>query len=228
MKLNQLRDNRGAHVAATRVGRGSGSGKGKTCGRGVKGQKSRKGVAINGFEGGQMPLFMRLPKRGFRNPRAKRYNELTVARLTHAIKKGALKADTTINENMLIKSGIIKRLYDGVRLIGGGAIDTPLSLDITSASSQVVKAIEVAGGKVSVRVASEKKKARPQQKKTAEKTDTQETDKETGTTAEKPPEKTLEAEASGASESGGAEDAPTPSDPSSDASTEKPSGDNQS
>ena len=191
MKLNQLRDNRGAHVPAMRVGRGSGSGKGKTCGRGVKGQKSRKGVAINGFEGGQMPLYMRLPKRGFHNPRAKRMQELTVARLTAAIKKGTLKADTTINENMLVKSGVIKRLYDGVRLIGGGAIETPLSLDITSASSPVIKAIEAAGGKITVRIKGKKKEA-PQkkvpQKEASEETPTPPQDPPQDPPQEKPPE----------------------------------------
>src|SRR5690606_5330631 len=120
MKLNQLRDAEGATQSRKRVGRGIGSGLGKTGGRGVKGQKSRSGVAINGFEGGQMPLHMRMPKRGFNNPFAKKWNAVRLDRIQTYIDSGKLDAKGVIDAEALVKAGVIRRVKDGVRLINGG------------------------------------------------------------------------------------------------------------
>jgi len=147
-KLNEIRDNEGAHTHSVRVGRGPGSGKGKTAGRGVKGQKSRSGVALRGFEGGQMPLHMRMPKRGFNNPFAKKLAEVNLWRLTQAIDAGKLDAKKAIDAKTLVASGIIRRELDGVRLLGKGEIKAKIDITVYSASTGAVKAIEAAGGKV--------------------------------------------------------------------------------
>src|SRR5579872_1352694 len=128
-KLNEIHDNEGAHKRRMRVGRGPGSGKGKTSGRGVKGQKSRTGVAIAGFEGGQMPLHMRMPKRGFNNPFAKKLVEVNLWRIAQAIEAGKLDANQPVNAETLLSAGVIRRVRDGVRLLGDGELKT--KLDIT-------------------------------------------------------------------------------------------------
>ncbi|MBS0296896.1 MAG: 50S ribosomal protein L15 [Proteobacteria bacterium] len=147
-KLNELRDNEGATKKRMRVGRGPGSGKGKTSGRGVKGQKSRTGVSLLGFEGGQMPLHMRMPKRGFNNPFALKLVEVNLWRLQKAIEAGKLDAKKAINAEALIGAGVIRRAKDGVRLLGHGEISAKLDLTVWSATASAVKAIEAAGGKV--------------------------------------------------------------------------------
>ena len=146
MKLNEIRDNEGAHKKRMRVGRGPGSGKGKTAGRGVKGQKSRSGVAIGGFEGGQMPLYMRMPKRGFNNPNALKLAEVNLWRLHDAIEGGKLDGKGEINGEALVAAGVIRRVKDGVRLLGTGEIKAKLNLVVWAASAGAVKAIEDAGG----------------------------------------------------------------------------------
>ena len=148
MKLNEIRDNEGAHKKRMRVGRGPGSGKGKTAGRGVKGQKSRSGVAIGGFEGGQMPLYMRMPKRGFNNPNALKLAEVNLWRIAKAIEAKKLDAKSAIDGEALVKAGVIRRVKDGVRLLGHGEIKGKLDITVWSASASAVKAIEAAGGKV--------------------------------------------------------------------------------
>ncbi len=150
MRLNELRDNPGATKERKRVGRGIGSGKGKTAGRGHKGQKSRSGVAIKGFEGGQMPIHRRLPKRGFNNLFSKDFNEVNVGRLQAAIDKKTLDAKKTITVQMLVDAGVIRRARDGVRLLGQGDLKTKLSLEITGASAGAVRAVEKAGGSVTL------------------------------------------------------------------------------
>ncbi|MBC6497619.1 MAG: 50S ribosomal protein L15 [Alphaproteobacteria bacterium GM7ARS4] len=152
MHLNMLRDNKGAMKASVRVGRGSGSGKGKTCGRGMKGQKSRSGVAIKGFEGGQMPIHMRLPKRGFRPYGRKTFHLVSLSTLTNAIKKGTLKGDKVITEQTLSQQGIISGQKDGVRLLGDGAasLSHQLTIEVTYASKSAVKAVEEKGGTVRI------------------------------------------------------------------------------
>jgi large subunit ribosomal protein L15 len=147
-KLNEIADNEGAHKKRMRVGRGEGSGKGKTGGRGVKGQKSRSGVAINGFEGGQMPLHMRMPKRGFNNPRAKKLVEVNLWRIAQAIEAGKLDAKKPVNPAALLAAGVIRRERDGVRLLGEGEIKTKLDITVYSASASAAKAVEAAGGKL--------------------------------------------------------------------------------
>ena len=147
-KLNEIRDNEGAHKKRLRVGRGPGSGKGKTAGRGVKGQKARSGVAIAGFEGGQMPLHMRMPKRGFNNPFALKFAEVNLWRLEQAIEAGKLDAGKPIDAAVLIAAGVIRRELDGVRLLGVGTLKSKLTLNVYSASAGAVKAVEAAGGSV--------------------------------------------------------------------------------
>ena len=146
MKLNEIRDNEGAHKKRMRVGRGPGSGKGKTAGRGVKGQKARSGVAIAGFEGGQMPLHMRMPKRGFNNPFAKKLAEVNLWRLAQAIDAGKLDAKKAIDAAVLIAAGVIRRELDGVRLLGKGELKSKLNLTVYSASASAKAAVEKAGG----------------------------------------------------------------------------------
>ena len=150
MKLNDLRDNPGARKKRMTVGRGIGSGKGKTCGRGVKGQKSRTGVSLRGFEGGQMPLHRRLPKRGFNNIFAKDYAELNLGRLQQAIEAGKLDAKQPITSESLRAAGIVASGRDGVRLLGKGEIKAKLALKVAGASKSAVAAIEKAGGSVEV------------------------------------------------------------------------------
>lgn len=150
MKLNELRDNEGATHYKKRLGRGIGSGSGKTGGRGVKGQKARSGVAINGFEGGQMPLYRRLPKRGFKKPFAKVYNSVSLGRIQAAIDAKKLDAKDTIDAAALIKAGVIRRAKDGVRLLGGGELKAKVAFDIAHASKSALEAVEKAGGTVKV------------------------------------------------------------------------------
>jgi large subunit ribosomal protein L15 len=150
MKLNELSDNPGAMKKRKRIGRGIGSGKGKTGGRGVKGQKARAGVAIKGFEGGQMPLHRRLPKRGFTNIFRKRYVEVTLEKIQRAIDAGRLDAGQTINAEALKAAGLIKGMRAGVRLLGGGELKKAVTLEVTGASRPAIAAVEKAGGSVKV------------------------------------------------------------------------------
>ena len=151
MRLNELRDNPGATRPRKRVGRGIGSGKGKTAGRGVKGQKSRSGVAIKGFEGGQMPIHRRLPKRGFNNIFAKDFNEINLDRLQKAIDDKKLKTDETITVETLVAAGVLRRAKDGVRILGGGELKAKITVEAAGASKSAVAAIEKAGGKVEIK-----------------------------------------------------------------------------
>ncbi len=148
MKLNELKPNEGAKHNYKRVGRGIGSGKGKTAGVGVKGQKARSGVAIKGFEGGQMPLYMRLPKHGFKNIFGKEYATVTLARLQQAVDKGMIDAKGTVDEDMLLKAKVISHKRDGVRVIGGGTLKTKLALKVTGATKSASDAISKAGGSI--------------------------------------------------------------------------------
>jgi large subunit ribosomal protein L15 len=148
MKLNDLRDNEGATHSKKRLGRGIGSGSGKTAGRGVKGQKARSGVAINGFEGGQMPLYRRLPKRGFKNIFAKDFNTVSLARVQAAIDAKKLDAKETVTVESLIKAGVLRRAKDGVRLLGDGELKAKLAFDIAGASKTAIEKVEKAGGSV--------------------------------------------------------------------------------
>lgn len=153
MRLNQLRDNDGAAKERTRVGRGIGSGKGKTGGRGVKGQKSRSGVAIKGFEGGQMPLHMRLPKRGFNKPNRKAWAEVNVGRIEKAIADGKIDAKKPIDAQVLIAAGLVRRELDGIRLLAKGELKSKLDVTVAGASKAAIEAVEKAGGKVTVAAA---------------------------------------------------------------------------
>jgi large subunit ribosomal protein L15 len=148
MKLNDLRDNEGATHSRKRLGRGIGSGSGKTAGRGVKGQKARSGVAINGFEGGQMPLYRRLPKRGFKNIFGKDFNAVSLRRVQAAVDAKKLDAKATVDAEALIKAGVIRRAKDGVRLLSDGELTVKLSFDIAGASKAAVEKVEKAGGSV--------------------------------------------------------------------------------
>jgi large subunit ribosomal protein L15 len=148
MKLNELRDNEGATPSKKRVGRGIGSGLGKTGGRGVKGQKSRSGVAINGFEGGQMPLYRRLPKRGFKNIFAKSFNAVSLARIQAAIDAKKLDAKETVTVETLVNAGVVRRPKDGVRILSDGELKAKVSFDVAGASKAAIEKIEKAGGSV--------------------------------------------------------------------------------
>ena len=150
MRLNQLSDNQGARKPRTRVGRGIGSGKGKTGGRGVKGQKSRSGVAIKGYEGGQMPIHMRLPKRGFNKPNRLAFAEINVSRIQKALDEGKLDAKVTLTEDVLVEAGLARRKLDGIRILAKGAITTGVTLEVTGASKAAIAAIEKAGGKITL------------------------------------------------------------------------------
>ena len=160
MRLNELRDNPGATRARKRVGRGPGSGKGKTAGRGLNGQKSRSGVALKGFEGGQMPIHRRLPKRGFNNLFAKHFNEVNLERVQAAIDKGTLDAKKPVSVEALLAAGVIRRVKDGVRLLGKGELKAKVAFEVTGASAPAVKAVEAAGGSVTM-VALPKRAAKP-------------------------------------------------------------------
>jgi large subunit ribosomal protein L15 len=147
-RLNELRDNPGASKTRIRIGRGIGSGKGKTGGRGGKGQTARSGVAINGFEGGQMPLHMRMPKRGFNSLNPKKWNALRLDRIQAYIDSGKLDAKAVIDAAALVKAGVIRRELDGVRLIGAGLTAKKVTFKVDHASKGALAAIEAAGGKV--------------------------------------------------------------------------------
>lgn len=150
MKLNDIRDNAGARKARLRVGRGIGSGKGKTSGRGVKGQSSRTGVAINGFEGGQMPIYRRLPKRGFKNPFRRDFAEVNLDRLQKAIDTGKLSAVDTITGEKLVAAGVIGEVKDGVRLLARGELKASVTIEVVGATAAALEAVQKAGGSVVV------------------------------------------------------------------------------
>ena len=148
MKLNEIKDNEGSTHNRKRLGRGIGSGSGKTGGRGVKGQKSRSGVAINGFEGGQMPIYRRLPKRGFNNIFAADYVVVSLARIQAAVDAGKLDAKNTVDAAALKAAGVIRRVKDGVRVLSDGELKAKLALEVAGASKSAVEKIEKAGGSV--------------------------------------------------------------------------------
>jgi large subunit ribosomal protein L15 len=148
MKLNEITDNQGANKNRKRVGRGIGSGTGKTGGRGVKGQKSRSGVAINGFEGGQMPIYRRLPKRGFTNIFSTDFNTVSVGRIQAAIDAGKLDGKSMIDAAALKAAGVIRRLKDGVRVLSDGDLKAKLNLEVAGVSSAAAEKVEKAGGKI--------------------------------------------------------------------------------
>ncbi|MFO1104069.1 MAG: 50S ribosomal protein L15 [Methylocystis sp.] len=148
MKLNEITDNPGASKDRMRVGRGIGSGKGKTGGRGVKGQKARTGVAIKGFEGGQMPLHRRLPKRGFYNPFSIDYNEVNLGRIQQAVDAGKLDANAPVTLDALLAAGVVAKPRDGVKILGQGELKAKLAFEVAAASKSAVAAIEGAGGSV--------------------------------------------------------------------------------
>ena len=150
MRLNEIKDRPGATHAKKRVGRGVGSGLGKTSGHGIKGQKARSGVAIKGFEGGQMPLDRRLPKRGFNNIFAKRYNEVNLGRVQTAVDAGKLDGKSAVTAEALLAAGLIRRVHDGVRLLGNGEIKAKLAFEIAGASAAAIKTVEAAGGSVTI------------------------------------------------------------------------------
>jgi large subunit ribosomal protein L15 len=150
MKLNQISDNPGARKKRMRVGLGVGSGKGKTAGRGVKGQKARRGVAVNGFEGGQMPIYMRLPKRGFTPHSSKTFAEINVGKIEEFVKAGKLDAKKPIDAEALKAAGVLRRTKDGVRLLAKGEIKSKVELVVYGASKAAIEAVEKAGGKVTV------------------------------------------------------------------------------
>ena len=146
MKLNEIQDNAGSSRSHKRVGRGIGSGTGKTSGRGQKGQKSRSGVSLLGFEGGQMPLYRRLPKRGFNNPFSKQYAEVNVGELQRAVHAGKIDAKQSITDKVLVDSGLARKSHDGVRLLCKGELKTKLEIKVASASKGGISAVEKAGG----------------------------------------------------------------------------------
>jgi large subunit ribosomal protein L15 len=175
MQLNEIRDKQDARSKRKRVGRGIGSGKGKTSGRGQKGQKSRSGVSLLGFEGGQMPLYRRLPKRGFSNRFRKQFAELNLDRLQQAVDTGKLDAGAAVNAESLRAAGVVGKSRDGVSLLAKGEITSPLTIEVARASAAAVAAIEKAGGKIALTMPAREprpKADRPRkaaEKKTAEK-----------------------------------------------------------
>jgi large subunit ribosomal protein L15 len=150
MKLNDISDNAGAKKARIRVGRGIGSGKGKTGGRGVKGQKARTGVAVKGFEGGQMPLYRRLPKRGFWNPFSNDYNEVNLGRIQEAVEAKKLDTVSPVTVETLVAAGVVSKPRDGVKILGNGELKAKLSFQVAGASKSAKAAIEAAGGSVTI------------------------------------------------------------------------------
>ena len=150
MKLNEIKDNEGSTHSRKRLGRGIGSGKGKTGGRGVKGQKARSGVAINGFEGGQMPIYRRLPKRGFNNIFASEYVVVSLGRIQTAIDAKKLDAGQAVTAESLKAAGVIRRVKDGVRLVSDGELNAKLSIEVAGASKAAVEKIEKAGGSITL------------------------------------------------------------------------------
>lgn len=172
MRLNELKDNAGARKTRMRVGRGIGSGKGKTAGRGHKGQKSRSGVSLLGFEGGQMPLYRRLPKRGFNNAKfRKTFAEVNLGRLQQAVDAKKLKTTGTITAETLQDAGVIGRVLDGVRVLGNGELKAKLNLEVAGASKSAIAAIEKAGGKVTI-IGGGEKAEKKASKKAAPKSET--------------------------------------------------------
>jgi large subunit ribosomal protein L15 len=153
MNLNELRDNPGARLKSKRLGRGIGSGKGKTSGKGVKGQKARAGVSLNAFEGGQMPLYRRLPKRGFWNPFRKDYAPLNLGALDAAIAAGKLDGAQPIDEAALKAAGLVRGKSDGVRLLANGEISRTVTITVSGASAAAIEAVQKAGGSVTTTVA---------------------------------------------------------------------------
>lgn len=166
MKLNDIKPNEGAVKNAKRVGRGIGSGKGKTCGVGVKGQKSRRGVAIKGFEGGQMPLYMRLPKRGFNNIFGTKFAELTTGKLQAAIDKKLIDPKNALDEDALVKAGVVRRKKDGIKLLNKGELKAKVELKVTAATGSAQEAVAKAGGKIEL---AEKKAKEEKKEKKAKK-----------------------------------------------------------
>ena len=150
MKLNELSDNAGATKKRKRVARGPGSGSGKTAGRGIKGQKSRSGVAIGGYEGGQMPLYRRLPKRGFTKPNRKDFAVINLGLIQKFITEGKLDAKVAITEDLLVETGIIRRARDGVRVLNKGEITAKVTINVTGASAAAIEAVAAAGGTLTV------------------------------------------------------------------------------
>ena len=150
MKLHELRDNPGATKKKVRVGRGPGSGVGKTAGRGIKGQTSRSGVAIGGYEGGQMPLYMRLPKRGFNKPNRKEYEVVNLGLIQKFIDMGRIDVAQPITEDVLVQAGVLRRSRDGIRVLAKGEITSAVNLEVTGASAGAVAAVEAAGGTLKV------------------------------------------------------------------------------
>ena len=155
MKLHELHDNEGANRKKKRIGRGPGSGKGKTGGRGIKGQKSRSGVAINGYEGGQMPLYQRLPKRGFNNRNSKSYSVVNLGLIEKFIDAGKLDSKVEITEDTLVASGLVRRKRDGIRILAKGELKSKLNLSVTGASKAAIEAVSKAGGSLAITSTSE-------------------------------------------------------------------------
>ncbi|ETW11634.1 50S ribosomal protein L15 [Roseivivax marinus] len=153
MKLNELRDNDGAMQRKKRIARGPGSGKGKMGGRGIKGQKSRSGVAINGYEGGQMPLYQRLPKRGFTKPNRKKFAVVNLGMIEKFVIAGKIDAGQPVTEDVLVASGLVRRKLDGIRVLAKGELSKPVNLEVTGASKSAVDAVEKAGGSLKVATA---------------------------------------------------------------------------
>jgi large subunit ribosomal protein L15 len=153
MKLHELRDNDGATKKAKRIGRGPGSGKGKTGGRGIKGQKSRSGVAIKGYEGGQMPLYQRLPKRGFNKPNRKEYAVVNLGLIQKFIDAGKIDTTQPVDEDALVACGLVRRKRDGVRVLAKGDLTTAVTLTVTGASASAKDAVEKAGGSLTLATA---------------------------------------------------------------------------
>jgi len=153
MKLNELHDNPGAAKKQKRVARGPGSGKGKTAGRGIKGQKSRSGVAIGGYEGGQMPLYRRLPKRGFNKPNRLEFAVVNLGLIENFIGLGKLDAASEITEDMIVAAGLTKSKHDGIRVLAKGEIKTAIKLNVTGASASAIEAVAAAGGTLTVKPA---------------------------------------------------------------------------
>jgi large subunit ribosomal protein L15 len=155
MKLNELHDNPGATKTKKRVARGPGSGKGKTAGRGIKGQTSRSGVALAGYEGGQMPLYRRLPKRGFNKPNQKHFAVTNIGAIQAFIDAGKIDASVEITEAVLLESGLVRRVLDGVRVLGKGEITRAVTISVTGASASAVEAVAKAGGTLKTAAAAE-------------------------------------------------------------------------
>jgi len=169
MQLNTIADKQGARRAKKRIGRGIGSGTGKTSGRGHKGAKSRSGVSINGFEGGQMPIYRRLPKRGFNNIFRKNYQAVNLGRLQQAVDAGKLDAAKPVDAAALVAAGVIRRPLDGIRVLAKGELKAGLTIEAAGASKTAVAAIEKAGGKITLTAVKEPKAEKPKKAKAADK-----------------------------------------------------------